>query len=210
MASGQTPQYLLNQWVKSDQVLMEEFNADNLKLDTALAGLAAQTAAKAEASALTALETVVGTKAAASDLTTLAGKVAAKAEQSALDSLSAQVATKAASSTLTSLSARVPRITIGSYTGDGMAARTISLGFTPQAVFVCQSNGAVYIAAGTSYHFGGLAFTDNPVKADNSTTSVVAIVTGGFQVTYKSESYTKIMSNTSDKVYYYVAVDYPG
>ena len=38
MASGQTEHYGLNQWEAQDQVLREEFNADNLKLDTILAG----------------------------------------------------------------------------------------------------------------------------------------------------------------------------
>ena len=38
MASGQTEHYGLNQWEARDQVLREEFNADNLKLDAALAG----------------------------------------------------------------------------------------------------------------------------------------------------------------------------
>ena len=49
-----TTNYQLNQWAKSDQVLMEDFNADNAKLDAALAQ-------KADASALAALTTLVGT-----------------------------------------------------------------------------------------------------------------------------------------------------
>ena len=36
MPSNQTAHYALNQWVKSDQVRMEDFNADNAKLDAAL------------------------------------------------------------------------------------------------------------------------------------------------------------------------------
>ena len=34
-----TTNYQLNQWAKSDRVLMEDFNADNLKVDSALAAL---------------------------------------------------------------------------------------------------------------------------------------------------------------------------
>ena len=41
MASGQTANYQLNQWEAEDKVLRTEFNADNAKLDAALAGLAA-------------------------------------------------------------------------------------------------------------------------------------------------------------------------
>ena len=36
MASGQTEHYGLNQWEAQDQVRREEFNADNLKIDTLL------------------------------------------------------------------------------------------------------------------------------------------------------------------------------
>ena len=34
-----TTNYQLNQWAKSDRVLMDDFNADNLKVDSALAAL---------------------------------------------------------------------------------------------------------------------------------------------------------------------------
>ena len=37
MANGQTANYALNQWAASDQVLRAEFNADNAKIDGALA-----------------------------------------------------------------------------------------------------------------------------------------------------------------------------
>ena len=36
---NKTANYQLNQWAKSDRVLMEDFNADNAKLDAALAAL---------------------------------------------------------------------------------------------------------------------------------------------------------------------------
>ena len=42
MATNQTANYQLNQWEPTDQVLRTDFNADNAKLDTALAGLAAK------------------------------------------------------------------------------------------------------------------------------------------------------------------------
>lgn len=61
MPSNQTANYSLSQWVKSDQVRMEDFNADNAKLDAALAEhagslsrLSGQVAGKAEQTALTA------------------------------------------------------------------------------------------------------------------------------------------------------------
>ena len=42
MATNKTTNYQLNQWEPTDQVLRTDFNADNAKLDTALAGLAAK------------------------------------------------------------------------------------------------------------------------------------------------------------------------
>ena len=36
MPSNQTPNYKLSQWEKSDRIQMEDFNADNAKLDAAL------------------------------------------------------------------------------------------------------------------------------------------------------------------------------
>lgn len=49
-----TQNYQLNQWSETDQVLHTDFNADNAKVDAALAGLAEGLAGKAEASALAA------------------------------------------------------------------------------------------------------------------------------------------------------------
>ena len=39
MPTNHTPHYNLNQWERDDRILMEDFNADNAKIDTALAGL---------------------------------------------------------------------------------------------------------------------------------------------------------------------------
>ena len=38
MASQQTPNYRLSRWAGTDRILMEEFNSDNDKIDTALKG----------------------------------------------------------------------------------------------------------------------------------------------------------------------------
>ena len=73
MATNQTENYDLNQWLSTDQVLRTDFNADNAKLDAVLAGLAETAAGKAEQTSLDAL-------------------AASKAEQTAVDALSAQVA----------------------------------------------------------------------------------------------------------------------
>ena len=41
MASGQTTNYGLNQWMTEDKVLREEFNQDNAKLDSVISTLSA-------------------------------------------------------------------------------------------------------------------------------------------------------------------------
>ena len=53
MATNQTTNYQLNQWEPTDQVLRTDFNADNAKIDAALAG---PNAAKTDREDLTALE----------------------------------------------------------------------------------------------------------------------------------------------------------
>ena len=56
-----TPNYNLSQWEKSDKVLMDDFNADNAKIDAALHTLVGQVAGKAAQSALNNLsQTVAG------------------------------------------------------------------------------------------------------------------------------------------------------
>ena len=69
MASHQTEHYQLSQWEAADQVLRTEFNENNVKIDEALAGLAAG----------------LGGKADQTSLDTLAGQMTQKADVSALE-----------------------------------------------------------------------------------------------------------------------------
>lgn len=68
MASNYTPNYNLCQWAAEDKVLRTEFNADNLKIDQALAG-------KASASVVSGLQSSVSDKASQSEVNTLAAAV---------------------------------------------------------------------------------------------------------------------------------------
>ena len=61
MASQQTPNYRLSRWAGTDRILMEEFNSDNEKIDTALKGNA--DAVAAETAAREAVDTALGKKA---------------------------------------------------------------------------------------------------------------------------------------------------
>ena len=75
MASNQTSNYGLNQWEATDQVLRTEFNADNLKIDTALKTLSSQVADKAAQSTVNSLTQVVCSKANQSQVDELAAQV---------------------------------------------------------------------------------------------------------------------------------------
>ena len=55
MPTNHTPNYQLSQWERDDRVLMDDFNADNAKIDAALGTLAGQVSGKADASALAAV-----------------------------------------------------------------------------------------------------------------------------------------------------------
>ena len=58
-SSKHTTTYQLNQWLASDPVLREDFNSDNLKLENALAALAAALNTKAGSDQLTAVAQTV-------------------------------------------------------------------------------------------------------------------------------------------------------
>ena len=143
MASGQTKHYGLNQWQAGDQVLREEFDTDNEKIDAALAALAA-----------------------------------------------------------------MPGLVLGSYTGDGAGSQRIKLGFTPRAVFVCASYGAVfYHYSSSDYYFGGLALPGKPVTAIDGSPTVLEIVEGGFLARYASPGGNDyIRANVNGTVYHYAAL----
>lgn len=95
------------------------------------------------------------------------------------------------------------RIVFGSYTGDGAAERTISLGFTPKAVLLLTSHGTTW---GGREVYGGLALTDHPSKATyNQTVPVVKIVPGGFQV-YVFDGTFYVKSNVTNYSFHYLAI----
>ena len=202
MPVKRTSKYQLSQWKKSDKVLMEDFNTDNLNVENALAGLEAS---KAKQTDLTALKTEVGTKASQSALDALKTEVAAKAAQSELNSVS---------TTLNAAKASIPKFKAGFYTGDGQPSKTISVGFTPTAVLVVNQYGQMYILSGGAYHahYGGLAVTGSPALSSyqysNQRPVTVEITTNGFIVHYTTISGTahaNSYTNTADMVYHYIA-----
>ena len=193
MATNQTTNYQLNHWEPTDAVQRVEFNQDNAKVDAALKSLSDQVVQKANQSAVNTLITAVNQKVDQSTLDSLAQTVNQKADQTALE---------AAIST-------IPRIVTGTYTGDGAMSRTISLGFTPKAVFVITAHGQVYDFYSGRLYYGGLALQGHPLQWINPTVDEKAmeIVDGGFKVFYNTlyngqNSYT----NVEGTEYYYMAL----
>ena len=175
MATNHTTNYELSQWLSTDQVLRTDFNADNVKLDTALNSLSGEVEQKADQSALNAV----------------AASVQAKADQTALDTLN---------STVQQLTADLTKIVVGSYTGNGVSPRTISLGAKPKAVLVVEAGGRLYYYLMVSQFLGGLA-VDGHDAQDSEEGTLVKIVSNGFQVF--NQGYAR--TNDPDSQYHYVA-----
>lgn len=99
----------------------------------------------------------------------------------------------------------------GTYTGDGMQGRTISLGFTPLAVILCDNYGNMHddingyvggIAIGSHGCCSQRGSTSSAESYDNYYTTLM-IVNNGFKVNYYSEN--KVYSNASGRTYRYIA-----
>ena len=97
--------------------------------------------------------------------------------------------------------AAIPRLILGTYTGDGTANQFISLERTPRAVLSMQSNGYLSQQYQTVF-FGGLALESSPVIGGGIT--VIAIEENGFRV-YENDN-KDVHANTLDTVYHYLAV----
>ncbi len=125
MPSSYTPNYQLNQWAAGDQVLREDFNADNEKVDAAIRAVDQKAASKAEQTALEALQTAVAGKAEQTALaalqSTVSGLSASKADQSGLDALEQTVADLSASTAAALAKKGNLRVETGSYLGTGTA-----------------------------------------------------------------------------------------
>ena len=180
MASNYTTNYNLCQWQPTDQVQRADFNADNAKIDAALAAL---DSGKADQTALT----------------SLSNTVAQKASQSALNALS---------TTVQQIQANLTKITFGTYTGDNTAARVIDLGFTPDALFLLPGLASVFCAEGEhDYYRGGLVFPGHPLslEAHSQNVTYLQIVDNGFQVVYQDVIRIHYHTNSANFKYFYIA-----
>lgn len=97
----------------------------------------------------------------------------------------------------------IPRVVVGTYTGDDQTTRTIDLGFRPKAVLVVDPYGAMRSSQAT---YGGLAMDGYPTYC--GTTLILAVVENGFQVgrgEFTGSSYYAD-TNNSGKTYRYLAI----
>ena len=110
-----------------------------------------------------------------------------------------------------SLTAAVHKVAAGYYIGDGEETRSISLGFTPIAVYVCSRTGSTYYRSNISYYcYGGLAVTGGPLSVQGM--EALAIEDGGFRVSDKrdwSQPSVKtydVCTNAEGTRFHYIAI----
>ena len=107
---------------------------------------------------------------------------------------------------------------VGTYKGNGTASRTISLGFTPQAVFVAPTMAQFYNYASGHYVYGGMAVTGSNVCRNTSASTseggrigwasgqtAIMIVDGGFKVSTGNSGYAYPRTNDAESYYNYIA-----
>ena len=128
----------------------------------------------------------------------------------ALKSNADTLAGKADSSALAEIAASIPKVAVGTYSGDGAASRTIPLPFTPKAVLLCDQTGRMACNVSKlldQYHYGGLAVTGGPLITSGGDT-LLAVVENGFTVGYRydGEGNRHCNSNSSGSTYHYLAI----
>ena len=143
----------------------------------------------------------------AAELDAKATQTALSAEQTAREDADSSLSSRlsAAESSITTHTGQIAQkcqIYFGTYTGNGAASRTVSLGFRPKAVFVLSEGYFMYWNASTS---GGLAVDGAPVQIDNLTgggqSTALAVAPTGFTVGQVNNAST----NAQNTVYHYIA-----
>lgn len=191
MPSNYTPNYNLNQWAASDRVLRVDFNADNTKIDTALAG-------KASVSSLNTLKTSLDKKADKTALDSLKTLVDSKADKSSLSTLQTTISSQG-----TELALRNCRFITGTYTGTGKIGsdnpNTITFPYKPVFLHVSSTEHPAYFSAvqGQPHVYGHA----------NSTNSHLYVTWNNRSVSwYVITNSAAGQLNESRTVYYYFAI----
>lgn len=181
MPSNQTQNYQLNQWIKSDRVLMDDFNEDNRKIDAAI---------KAVDNRLT---TVAGGKASSAELESLKS---GKADVSALEALKSRVST---------LEGAALQAKFGTYTGNGTSgesnARTLTFDRLPVLLIIRKSGSFEGIIAPR----GLTRTTPNMASTGTGSSTTLSWDSGKNQVSWYGDA-AKSHLNENNYTYYYVAI----
>ena len=124
----------------------------------------------------------------------------------ALGALAAEKADVSALTALTQVVAGKLSLIAGSYHGDGTASRTIALGATPKAVFICPNSGRTYNSRSNGFCMGGLAVSGSPLVWMEKT--ALQIVSGGFRVSRDTGENSTGGAATNDygSTYNYIAL----
>jgi len=162
MASNYTSNYGLCQWQASDKVLRTEFNADNAKIDAAIAAVDSR------------VDSLNSSKASVSALDSLKTSLSGKADKSALDSLKTTV------SQHTSTLSKKGNCTIytTSYTGTGSYGqanpRSLTFPSKPLVIFLaCQGNAmGATLVQGQASSYSSAGGTGSPLGLTWSGSSV--------------------------------------
>lgn len=103
--------------------------------------------------------------------------------------------------------AQKAEVVVGSYTGDGAASRTISLGFRPKAVYVCKNDGTTkdITNAPDQWHYGGLAVDGSSLVVGGK--NILSVAAKGFTVYWDNPGTSvQVLTNVSGVVYHYFAI----
>ena len=182
MPTNHTTNYSLNQWVKSDQVKMEDFNADNAKIDAALKAHDTALASKASTSALNSLKTTVNGKASTSALTELQSTLNSK-----ISGLQSTITSQG-----TALDLRNCQVHFATRTGDGGSTPTFTFPRKPWVVifFLSSYHGLVAVRGGSKLYAIGGDSRDFNTAAYQFSGNSVTFTAGGSYVNRKSETIT--------------------
>ena len=201
MASNQTSNYGLNQWEAEDRVIREEFNGDNAKVDTALAGLAEKIETKAAQTEVDGIKTQLAAKAAQTEVNELRTQLAAKAAQTALDSLSSSMTAELAKKYGTDNS----YLAAGDYTGDGAANKTVTVGFLPALVLLFNYDAADMMSSNTVFLIGDASLQNQITKNGSILMATDRISFSATGFTCKQGDNVQPYLNMNGKKYHYIA-----
>ena len=195
MASNYTRNYNLCQWEAEDKVLRTEFNADNAKIDAALAG-------KASVSSLNSLQTALDKKADKTALDSLKSTVtslsSSKADKTELNSLQTTITSQG-----TNLALRNCRFVVGTYAGANKAgsANPNTLTFPGKPVFLHVSS--VDFPA----YFSGVLGQSHVYSRANGTNHKLAFTWNNRSVSwYTTNDSAAGQLNDFRNTYYYFAI----